>query len=104
MQSELENTKQAADEAKAQAAELRKRAVSLSSALEKANALGNAGDLATSYIEIGDVLMAQGNLTDALKWYQYGRAVADRLVKTDPENAGSQPAISPFHKLRSAMC
>jgi hypothetical protein len=67
-QSELENTKQAAGEAKAQAAGLRKRVVSINSALEKASALGNAGDPATSYIEIGDVLMAQGNLTDALKW------------------------------------
>ena len=40
-QSELENAKQAADQAKAQATELAKRAVSLNSALEKANAQRN---------------------------------------------------------------
>ena len=96
-QGELENAKQAADEATAQAAELAKRAASLNSALEKANAIGNAGDLATSYVEIGDVLMAQGNLTEALKWYRDGLAVADRLVKADPENAGWQRDLSISH-------
>ena len=97
MQSELENAKQAADEATAQAAELAKRAASLNSALEKAKALGNDGDLATSYVEIGDVLMAQGNLTEALKWYRDGLAVADRLVKADPENVGRRRDLSISH-------
>jgi tetratricopeptide (TPR) repeat protein len=96
-QGELENAKQAADEATARAAELAIRAASLNSALEKANAIGNAGDLATSYIEIGDVLMAQGNLTGALKWYRDGLAVADRLVKADPEDAGWQRNLSISH-------
>ena len=40
-QSELENVKQAADQAKAQAMELAKRAASLNSELEKANAQRN---------------------------------------------------------------
>ena len=41
MQSELESAKQAADQAKAQATELAKRAASLNSELEKANAQRN---------------------------------------------------------------
>ena len=41
MQSELENAKQAADQAKARATELAKRAASFNSELEKANAQGN---------------------------------------------------------------
>ena len=107
MQSELENAKQAADQAKAQGTELAKRAASLNSELEKANVQrymvdpGNAGrqsDLAASYVKVGDFLMAQGNLVQALKWYRDGLAVglagADRLAKADPENAVWQHNLS----------
>ena len=45
--------------------------------------------------------MAEGNLAEALKSYQEGLAVADRLAKSDLP-AGS--AMSPFHTERSAMC
>ena len=31
---------------------------------------GRQGDLAASYVKVGDLLMAQGNLVEALKWYQ----------------------------------
>ena len=40
------------------------------------------------------MLAAQGNLTEALKWYRSGLDVADRLVKTNPENAGWQHNLS----------
>jgi hypothetical protein len=54
---------------------------------------GNAGwqrDLSFSFKKIGDVLMAQRNLPDALKSYRDGLAITDRLAKTDPSNASWQ--------------
>ena len=47
-------------------------------------------DLSLSYSRVGDALMAQGNLAEALKSYQEGLAVADRLAKFDPENPSWQ--------------
>ena len=59
-------------------------------------------DLA-SYVEVGDFLIAQGNLGEALKSYQDALAVADRLAKVDPKMpAGS--AISRCLTARSATC
>jgi hypothetical protein len=73
--SELEDAKLAADQAKAQGVDLAKRAASLKSQIEKANVNdiwstpGNTGpqtDLVASYVKVGDFLMAQGNLAQAL--------------------------------------
>ena len=53
---------------------------------------GNAGwqrDLSVSY-KVGDVLVAQGNLPEALKAYRDCLAIRDRLAKADPGNAGWQ--------------
>jgi hypothetical protein len=47
-----------------------------------------------SYIKVGEVLVAQGNLADALKSYRDGLAIADRLAKADPGNAGWQRDLS----------
>ena len=60
-------------------------------------------DLA-SYVEVGDFLMAQGNLIGALKWYRDALAVADRLAKVDPENC--RPAARSLARLtaRSGTC
>ena len=62
---------------------------------------GNAGrqsNLFASYVNVGDFLMAQGNLAQALKWYREGLTVelagADRLAKADPENAVWQHNVS----------
>ena len=44
--------------------------------------------------KVGDVLVAQGNLPEALKSYQTGLAIADRLAKADPGNAGWQRDLS----------
>jgi len=40
------------------------------------------------------VLVAQGNLPEALKSYRDGLAIADRLAKADPGNAGGQRDLS----------
>ena len=58
---------------------------------------GNAGwqrDLSVSYEQVGDVLMAQGNLAEALKSYQDSLAISDRLAKADPSNAVWQRDLS----------
>jgi hypothetical protein len=47
-----------------------------------------------SYEKIGDVLVAQGNLPDALKSYRDGLAIMDLLAKADPGNAGWQRDLS----------
>ena len=43
---------------------------------------------------VGDVQVAQGNLPAALASYQAGLAIADRLAKSDPGNAGWQRDLS----------
>ena len=40
------------------------------------------------------MLVAQGNLPEALKSYQGSLAIADRLAKADPNNAGWQRDLS----------
>jgi tetratricopeptide (TPR) repeat protein len=47
-------------------------------------------DLAVSYEKVGDVLVAQGNLPEALKFYRDSLAIRDRLAKSDLGNAGWQ--------------
>ena len=46
------------------------------------------------YDKIGDVLVAQGNLPAALKSYRDDLAIAERLAKADPGNAGWQRDLS----------
>ncbi len=60
-------------------------------------------DLSVSYNKVGDVLVAQGNLPEALKTYRDGLAIADRLAKSDPGNAGWQRDLS-VATTRSATC
>jgi tetratricopeptide (TPR) repeat protein len=58
---------------------------------------GNASrqhDLFVSYVRVGEVLVAQGNLAEALKSYRDGLAIADSLAKADPGNAVWQRDIS----------
>ena len=47
-----------------------------------------------SYNKIGDVQVAQGDLAGALKSYSDSLAIADRLAKSDPGNAGWQRDLS----------
>ena len=43
-------------------------------------------DLSVSLNSVGDALVAQGNLAEALRTYQSRHAVLDRLAKLDPGN------------------
>ena len=51
-------------------------------------------DLSISYQRVGNVQMAQGDLPAALTSYQAAFAIADRLAKSDPSNAGWQRDLS----------
>jgi tetratricopeptide (TPR) repeat protein len=51
-------------------------------------------DLADAYNEIGDVLLAQGKLTEALRSYRDGLAVTEQLAKAAPTNAAWQRDLS----------
>ena len=47
-----------------------------------------------SYNKVGDVLVAQGNLAEALTSYRDASLSAERLAKADPSNAGWQRDLS----------
>jgi tetratricopeptide (TPR) repeat protein len=51
-------------------------------------------DLSVAYDEVGNVLVAQGNLRDALQAYRDSLAIRERLAKADPGNAGWQRDLS----------
>ena len=51
-------------------------------------------DLSVSYNKVGDVLVEQGNLTEALKSHRDSLTIAERLAKADPNNAGWQRDLS----------
>ncbi len=60
----------------------------------------NAGwqrDLSVSFDKVGDVLVAQGNLPEALRSFRDGLAISERLAKSDPGNAGWQRDLSVSH-------
>src|SRR5207244_738765 len=59
-------------------------------AAEKPDDAAFQRDLPVAYDEVGDVLVAQGNLAEALQSYRHGLAVREQLVKADPTNAGWQ--------------
>jgi tetratricopeptide (TPR) repeat protein len=50
--------------------------------------------LAAGFQEVGHVLVAQGNLTKALKSYRDSLAIMERLAKADPNNADWQRDLS----------
>ena len=118
-QRELEAAKQEAERAKAQATEFASLLATLNSELEKANAQrasetnawGNQAfgvneqpatisvgldtlALASAHIKVGNALMSEGNLAEALKSYRDGLAVAGRLAQADPKNAQWQHTIT----------
>jgi tetratricopeptide (TPR) repeat protein len=51
-------------------------------------------DLSVSYERIGGVLVAQGNLAEALQSYRDGQAIRELLAKSDPDNAHWQRDLS----------
>jgi hypothetical protein len=46
-----------------------------------------------SYEKVGDVLVSQGDLSGALKFYRDSLAIRERLAKADPGNAGWQTDV-----------
>jgi tetratricopeptide (TPR) repeat protein len=55
---------------------------------------GNERDVSVSYERIGDVQVAQGDLTAALNSYQDSLGIRERLAASDPGNAGWQRDVS----------
>ena len=55
---------------------------------------GNDYDLSVTHDKVGDVQQAQGDLAAALTSYQASLAIAERLTKADPDNAGWQRDLS----------
>jgi tetratricopeptide (TPR) repeat protein len=51
-------------------------------------------ELSVAYDEIGDVLLAQGKLTEALRAYRDGLAVREQLANADPTKAAGQRDLS----------
>jgi hypothetical protein len=49
---------------------------------------GGQHDLSVSYEKVGNVLVAQGSLAEALKSYQASLAIREGLAKSDRSNAG----------------
>jgi tetratricopeptide (TPR) repeat protein len=56
-------------------------------------------DLSVAYAEVGDVLLIQGKLSDALRVYRESLAIVERLTKADPGNAGFQFDLAIRHEL-----
>jgi tetratricopeptide (TPR) repeat protein len=56
-------------------------------AAEKPDDLKYQGGLPAVLVEVGDVLVAQGNLTGALTSFRDSLAIAERLAKSDPHEA-----------------
>ena len=50
-----------------------------------------------SFNKIGDVLVDQGNLAEALKFYRDDLAIMEQLAQADPGNAGWQRDLSVSH-------
>jgi tetratricopeptide (TPR) repeat protein len=63
-------------------------------AAEKPGDVTYQSGLFAAYNEVGDVLVDQGELPEALKSFRDGLAIADRLAKADPGNTRWQPDLS----------
>ena len=63
-------------------------------AAEKPNDIAYQRDLSVAYSEVGDVLLVQGNLDEALDSYRSGLAILERLAKADPSHADWQRDLS----------
>jgi tetratricopeptide (TPR) repeat protein len=51
-------------------------------------------EISLALIRIGDVYIAEGNINSGLKYFRDSLAIADRLAKADPGNAGWQRDLS----------
>src|SRR5262249_54305779 len=64
---------------------------------QKPDDTGYQRDLAIAYHEVGKVLVAQGNPTDALKAFLDSLAIMERLAKADPDKAQWQDDLTQSH-------
>ena len=56
--------------------------------------------MASATSSVGDVLLAQGDLAEALKSYQGSLTIIARLAKADPANAGWQHDLSVSYAIK----
>lgn len=61
---------------------------------EKPGDTNYQSSLAAALIEVGDALVAQGNLPEALRSYRHGLAISQHLIDLDGYNAGWQYDLS----------
>jgi len=73
---------------------LAEAATAFNAALAAARRKGSDRDEGVAHNEIGDVLVAQGNLPEALKSFRDSHDIFDRLAQADPGNAGWQRDLS----------
>jgi tetratricopeptide (TPR) repeat protein len=73
-------------------------------ALKVARRTGQARDEGAALNELGEVLVAQGNLEAALALFRDGRAIFENLARTDPGNMDSQHDLSvSYSKIGDAL-
>jgi tetratricopeptide (TPR) repeat protein len=61
-------------------------------------------DLSVTYGKLGDVLLKQGRLDDALKAFHEGRAINERLFAADPRNAELHHLLSfSYHRIADVL-
>jgi tetratricopeptide (TPR) repeat protein len=65
---------------------------------EKPDEMTYQVSMSGALIEIGDVLMTQGNLTEAMKSYRDGLVIMEQLAKTDPDNAAWLQDLAAYHE------
>src|SRR5207245_6501609 len=63
-------------------------------AAEKPDDSTYQSDLSAAYTEVGDVLKARGNLSEALRAYRDSLAIIERLALVYPDHAGLQRNLS----------
>ena len=57
-----------------------------------------------TYGKLGDVLLKQGRLDDALKAFHEGRAINERLFAADPRNAELHHLLSfSYHRIADVL-
>jgi tetratricopeptide (TPR) repeat protein len=66
-------------------------------AAEDAKDIGYQRGLSFTYDDVGDMLEAQGKLTDALQAYRGSLVIRERLAKADPGSAGLQRDLLVSH-------
>jgi tetratricopeptide (TPR) repeat protein len=72
--------------------------MAFAAALAAARRAGDERDESVALNCVGDVLVAQGNLAEALRSFRDGLLIAERLAQSDPGNAGWQRDLAVSHE------